>query len=646
MKKSIILLLLPFVIAIASAFGLYVNIQESYKNIPKNEVKQFFATYEFTKDLIYMSHALANHDNKDNNINNYVDESGAALLNYPYAFLSTATIVDNEIVASSNISNSMILTQDNIKSADEYFIISYDSYGNISISSSTTSNYPIQLIYRNIINENTYNNNGEMQTITNKSFAFFINNTYSIENIETLISDYYPYGLSYYQNYRNMSFNYVFISIIIATIIALLMPVKKMELWNLYQSILKTPLELIAIISIAVLSTFLSFPYSDMIVDACLFGLLIYTWMIDIFIFKYCIKIGIINYIKTNSISGRIITNLVIFLKEYDFKNNVTSTVIKIVLLNSLSLYILILLFKYIGLLIYSIILFLILLKLISQIKKDYQTMLSTTSSIASMNFENSSDLDLGIFNSYKESITTIQEDFKLAVENEVKSEKMKSELITSVSHDLKTPLTTIVTYVDLLKDNELNNETKKEYIDIIDRNSIRLKNLINDLFDISKASAGTVSLDLVDLDINSLIKQIIFEFEPVLNERGIEIKYSANNEKVILSLDSLKTHRIFTNLFTNINKYALDNTRVYINIEDTDSSTVITLKNITKDEITLKPEQLFERFVQGDSSRHTEGSGLGLAIAKSFTELQHGSCNIEIDGDLFKVTIIFKKTY
>ena len=237
-----------------------------------------------------------------------------------------------------------------------------------------------------------------------------------------------------------------------------------------------------------------------------------------------------------------------------------------------------------------------------------------------------------------------IKDGFEKAVSEEVKSQKMKTELISNVSHDLKTPLTSIITYIDLLKDEQLDYEKRKEYLDTLDRNSLRLKNLIDDLFEVSKVNSGDVKLNLVDVDIIALIRHAKFELIDKFNEKSLIFKTAFPNEKIILSLDSLKTYRIFENLLMNIGKYALENTRVYIDIDNSDDEVTITFKNISADEIKVSEDELVERFVQGDTSRNTSGSGLGLAIAKSFTELQKGNFKISVDGDLFKASVTFKK--
>jgi len=228
---------------------------------------------------------------------------------------------------------------------------------------------------------------------------------------------------------------------------------------------------------------------------------------------------------------------------------------------------------------------------------------------------------------------------FQKAVNEEVKSQKMKSELITNVSHDLKTPLTSIITYVDLLKTSE-SDEEKQQYIDTIDRASHRLKQLIEDLFEVSKVSSGNVTLNLVEADLIALITQVELECEEKLKEKQLDVKLQTSEEKIIMQLDSAKAFRIFDNLILNICKYAMKGTRVFINIEKNDTTVKVIFKNISEQELSFDPDEITERFVQGDKSRNAQGSGLGLAIVKSFTELHHGHFHIETDGDLFKAIV------
>ena len=246
---------------------------------------------------------------------------------------------------------------------------------------------------------------------------------------------------------------------------------------------------------------------------------------------------------------------------------------------------------------------------------------------------------DLGMFNPFKPEIEKIQEGYKKAVEEEIKSQRMKTELITNVSHDLKTPLTAIITYVNLLKD-EKDEEKKKEYVDVLERKSMRLKVLIEDLFDISKASSKNITLNLTDVDVVNLFKQVKLELDEKIEKTDLEFKCNYPEEKMMAVLDGQKTYRIFENLIVNVTKYAMPHTRVFVDIFREENEIVVQMKNVSKDELTFNPQEITERFVRGDESRNSEGSGLGLAIVRSFTELQGGHFHVETEADLFKAEI------
>ena len=292
---------------------------------------------------------------------------------------------------------------------------------------------------------------------------------------------------------------------------------------------------------------------------------------------------------------------------------------------------------------IYSVVLYFVLRRYVSKLQKKYGLLLKATNEIAQGNLNVTIEEDLGVFEPFKPQIYRIEEGFRNAVAEEVKSQRMKSELITNVSHDLKTPLTAIITYVKLLREPGVTEEQRKEYLETLDRKSLRLKALIEDLFEVSKANSQNITLDIRDVDIVSMVKQVEFEMEDKLADAGLDVRMNLPEEKVIVPLDSQKTFRIFENLFGNIAKYALPGTRVYVNGFTAKEDVTIILKNITAQELSVSGEELTERFVRGDTSRNTEGSGLGLAIAKSFTELQGGKFRIELDGDLFKVVLIWK---
>ena len=238
--------------------------------------------------------------------------------------------------------------------------------------------------------------------------------------------------------------------------------------------------------------------------------------------------------------------------------------------------------------------------------------------------------------------INDISSGFENAIEEGIKSERLKTELITNVSHDIKTPLTSIINYVDLIKKEESENEKIKEYVDILDNKSQRLKRLTEDLVEASKASSGNVKLNLERINTVELIKQSVGEFEDKFLARHLEVITSTSSDEIFIKADNRYLYRVIENLFVNISKYALENSRVYIDIGEIGSKVRITIKNISKERLNISADELMQRFVRGDKSRTTEGSGLGISISKSLTELQKGKFDLQVDGDLFKVELEF----
>ncbi len=333
-------------------------------------------------------------------------------------------------------------------------------------------------------------------------------------------------------------------------------------------------------------------------------------------------------------------------LLHIDLRDNASRVLLKLVLINFIILGFISLLWYWglAALIIYSVILFLLLRKYVRKIQDQYQLLLQATNELAQGNLNGTIPEDLGVFEPFREEIDKIRTGFRKAVDEEVKSTKMKTDLITNVSHDLKTPLTAIITYVDLLKDPNLPAEDQKKYIQILDQKANRLKLLIEDLFEISKATSKSVQLNIVDVDIVSLLRQVKLELQDKIEATDLLFRWQLPEEKVILPLDSQRTYRVFENLLVNITKYAMPHTRVYITMEDTENHVKISMKNISATELNFNPSEITERFVRGDASRNTEGSGLGLAIAKSFTELQGGRLEVFTDADLFTVEITFLK--
>ena len=357
---------------------------------------------------------------------------------------------------------------------------------------------------------------------------------------------------------------------------------------------------------------------------------------------------------------------LQVYLKKIDIHENFNKSVLKLVLANFVVLlfifcivyfilgqaygcfynddWFLIWLLGILMLTAYSWLLYILALECGKKLKKHYYSVLHATEQMAEGNLKISLEEDLGVFQSIGDSLNEVQKGFEKAVVEEAKSQNMKTELITNVSHDLKTPLTAIITYVDLLKKENITEEERKSYVQTLDQKSQRLRVLIEDLFEVSKAQSGNVTMNFMDVDIVNLMKQVRMEMEDQIEASNLAFRFNLPEEKIILSLDGQRTYRIFENLLNNALKYAMPHSRVYVDILQNTEEVKVVFRNISAQELDYEPDRLTERFVRGDASRNSEGSGLGLAIAKSFTELQGGKFKIEVDGDLFKVLLAWSR--
>ena len=246
------------------------------------------------------------------------------------------------------------------------------------------------------------------------------------------------------------------------------------------------------------------------------------------------------------------------------------------------------------------------------------------------------------LFDDIVKDINEIGETVNIAVEERLKSERMKNELITNVSHDLKTPLTAIINYISLMKKEDIQPKHLKDYVQVLDKRSQRLKILIEDLFEASKIGSNNIELNLEENDINQLLTQTLVEMEDYINESKLDFIVNTPNKEVYILADGKKTFRVFENIISNILKYSLEKTRVYIDLVESDEKVHISFKNISKYQLNFDPDEITERFTRGDLSRNTEGSGLGLAIAKGLIEAQGGELKVDIIGDLFIVNIDF----
>lgn len=244
-------------------------------------------------------------------------------------------------------------------------------------------------------------------------------------------------------------------------------------------------------------------------------------------------------------------------------------------------------------------------------------------------------------FSRHAAHLNVLREGYRKSVSEQAKSERLKTELITNVSHDLRTPLTSIITYTDLLKNENLGDEERRKYVDILDRKSERLKVLIEDLFEVSKMASGNAEISKQRLDMKQLVTQALAEHEEAVQEAELDVRIAAPDHPVYASVDGQKWWRLLDNLILNATKYSLPGSRVYIALTERTGELAMTMKNVTRYELGDNTEELLERFKRGDTSRQTKGSGLGLAIAQSIVDLHGGQMKLEVDGDLFKVTVL-----
>ena len=592
----------------------------------------------------------------------------------------------NENVKFEN--NNIDLSEVNKDKYQFYAVVNFDNNGNVDVSEINggdkevlKSNIECSLI--DIRNEYDISNsdyeegyyNIDIKPIKNMTFVYAVPKTitsydnirWGIENADISI-------------YESMGAGGAFIIAGIVALIALIFPIKKAKSTILFRKISKIPFEVwIIIIGLAIAALG---PLAGQLIKATLNGDLqvifveiipsliiperiiwifnFIIWLLSysavfffVLVIKYVFNVGVIDYIKERTIFGMVIMLCVRIIKrtldeitKVDLREKNNKLIIKLLAINAVILLIItsIWFFGIPVVILYSVILFFIIRKYVDKISEKYSKLREATSKIAEGNLDVKIEEDLGLFEPFKGDLEKIQCGFKKAVDEEVKSQRMKTDLISNVSHDLKTPLTAIITYADLLKDENLSDEKRKQYIETLDRKAQRLQVLIENLFEVSKATSGNITLNIENIDVVSLMKQTLFELEDKLEEASLLVRKNMPKEKVILPLDSQRTFRVFENLIINITKYAMPNTRVFFDIIENEDDVAIIMKNMAAEEITFNVDTIAERFVRGDESRNTEGSGLGLAIAKSFVELQGGTFNISVDGDLFKVKIVFVK--
>lgn len=464
--------------------------------------------------------------------------------------------------------------------------------------------------------------------------------------------------------FKDQVFVQIGISVLIAAILSLLlglfMNMEKVDDSERLRKVFKFPIELVIIlfvifaVSAAGISS-MNQIYSNLYIFYFLYliGLVIVSLTVNylVILLKSVFNKNTENYLLKNSLIYRIFTGAISEFSNIDEENkNIKDAKIKFTLVYFGICFVLFIVFLFfaslyssalegivIPMILFGIFIYYILMKNINEVARISRE----SSEIVKGNYKKNIEKKGGLYDGIVDNFNNIGENLDLAIEDAVKSERLKTELITNVSHDLKTPLTSIINYSDLLSKDDNTKDEVKEYSKIINEKSNKLRVLIEDLFEVSKATSNNIELDRQELDFNSLVQQSIGEWEDKIKENNIEIISNLPEEKVMLKIDGQKFSRVLDNLFSNISKYALENSRVYVDLIEEDG-VKLTIKNISKYPLNISAEELMERFTRGEKSRTTSGSGLGLSIASSFVRAHGASFDIEIDGDLFKVTIEF----
>lgn len=395
----------------------------------------------------------------------------------------------------------------------------------------------------------------------------------------------------------------------------------------------------------------LGIPYAELVPVVLQFIGMMLTGLftaMGIFEIKYMLTSGFCRYWKEDSLIGSICGNVkrrFEKLSEVDLSDKTDTVLLKYVLIQMVIVGVIACFWSF-GIVLsvlYSVLLFFYIRKKLKKVQKDYQVLLKEAHQLADGRFDEELTQDVGIFNALGDELKNVRIGLEKAVSEEIKSQNMKTELISNVSHDLKTPLTGIKNYAELLGQDNVSGQDKQVYLENLQHYIDRLNNLIEDLFEVSKVNSGNIELNPVELNVVALIQQAQAETEDLLKQKNLTVILDAPENGIVQALDGDKTYRIFENLFTNIAKYTLPGTRVYVSATAQPEYTEIVFKNISEAQMNFTPEEIVERFVRGDKSRHESGSGIGLAIVKSFTEVQNGTFSIEIDGDLFKAVVRFK---
>lgn len=386
-----------------------------------------------------------------------------------------------------------------------------------------------------------------------------------------------------------------------------------------------------------------------LVVNVIAWTLYLYLVACTVFSIKYIFHFGFVRYLKERTVIGwayRRLGDAMNAVSEIDLAQNADRKLLKLMLLHGLLIALLCFFFVFGAVLafVYVLVLFFWCKRKLQKIQLEYEGVLQQAHQIASSDFKEPIAVNSVMFSSLQAELQGVQIGFAHAVEEETRSQNMKTELISNVSHDLKTPLTGIMNYAELLQQDSIPDAQRIAFSKQLHLYAKRLQALIDDLFEVSKVNSGDISLDFAELDLGALVQQVLAENMDLFEQNQLELIGHYPDTPCMVLLDGSKTYRIFENLFSNIGKYALPGTRVYLDVEDLGHEVRVTLRNIAKEAMHFNPDEITERFVRGDRSRHEEGSGLGLAIIKSFTEVQKGSFQIILDGDLFKSVLVFAK--
>ncbi|MCI8782939.1 MAG: sensor histidine kinase [Dorea sp.] len=693
-KITVILVLVSILIPAVCMMNQYWNWYVSSESVEEDVAHDMAVSEEFLRTFLdagYILYNLENGADKDlEKVKAALRQNGGKMSDYErlYPFLDyRVKDEDNKDVAKSTADSEKTVSESNLSSFALGIVITYDKYGDIDVQIKEGEYKAEQSVaFREVINgydntdwkttevyvevEDTFYGGeeayeGEVETIRlekpkNRTYIFAMTE----DNLRSYING---YGYTGYYATGSMN-NSVIIMVLVVALLAWLLPV--LPVWRQEDlRILRVPLEVVVIVFSAVMGILdnnlwwmanraMGIPdFIDFLIWTAVFSVTFWA--------AACVRqvytLGAFTYFKERTLCVKYwkyicqgwrytsrkvkewIHQCYCLIDRIDLSERNNWAIFKIVAVNFIVLAFICTMWtgRIFLLAVYSFLLFCLLRKYFNELQEKYRVLLKATGEIAKGNLDVEITEDLGIFSPFKQEIQKIQTGFKKAVDEEVKSQRMKTELITNVSHDLKTPLTAIITYVNLLKD-EKEDEKRKNYIEVLERKSLRLKVLIEDLFEVSKASSRNVTLNIVDVDVVNLFKQVKLELEDKIAGSDLDFRCSYPKEKVSALLDSQKTYRVFENLLVNIIKYAMPHTRVYIEIVREGEEAVVRMKNVSAAELDFNTEEITERFVRGDTSRNTEGSGLGLAIVKSFVELQKGKFKIETEADLFKVEVRF----